>query len=481
MADDAEFRRHLRDVLETTGVAPEDTGGDIRFLGADPILPSVHRLGTMSGVCLMANAIAVAALWRCRSGRSQDLSVDLREAVYAIGGTGFGIGAFTSTLNGYPFAEDRDSPHPIRARTEFHQLKDGRWCSLNAHYRHMLFDWLSLLKCEPYPEAVTAAVATWDSQALEDAAADRGLAFSLVRSQAEWASHEQGQVQGRTPLIDVRKIGPSPAEPPGPGQRPLSGVRVLGITHAIAGAVVGRTLAEQGADVLNLHSPYQLENDTVYNSANVGSRSAFLDLKSAEGKRRVRELIAQADIFVENQRGGAVDRLGLSDEELMAIRPGIIVVSVRCFGATGPWRDRPGNDRQGTAAAGVAVSEGDEDQPRLPPPKTTNDYLTAYQAATGATAALLRRAREGGSYRVNVSLVRSAMMLESLGLLDRAEANAPNWRRRLVPPPVLSARTPLGELRRIAPMTRYSETPPYWDSPILVPRGSSRPEWLPRE
>lgn len=111
----------------------------------------------------------------------------------------------------------------------------------------------------------------------------------------------------------------------------------------------------------------------------------------------MRELLAGADIFVENQRGGAMDRLGLSDEELMAIRPGIIVVSVRCSGATGPWRDRPGNDRQGTAAAGVAVSEGSEDRPRLPPPKTTNDYLTGYQAATGATSALLRRPVRGAA------------------------------------------------------------------------------------
>jgi CoA-transferase family III len=475
---ETELVGQLSAVLESTGLRIEDTGGTVTFLGEDPILPSVHRLGAMSALTLMANAVAAAALWRERSGHSQDLSVDLREAVYAIGGTDFGVGAFRSTLNGYPFVDDRDSPHPIRARTEFHQLNDGRWCSLNAHYRHMLFDWLSLLKCDPYPEAVVAAVGTWTSEALEEAAVQRGLAFSRVMSRDEWARHEQGRAQAATPLIDVRKIGTSPAEPLDPGSRPLSGVRVLGVTHAIAGAIVGRTLAEQGADVLNLHSPNQVEHDTVYNSANVGSRSALVDLKSAEGREVARRLLATADVFVENQRSGAMDRLGLSDEELMEIRPGIIVVSVRCFGEAGPWRTRPGNDRQGTAAAGVAVSEGSEERPCLPPPQTTNDYMTGYQGAAGATAALLRRAREGGSYRVNVSLVRSAMMLGALGLLDRDEAIAPGWERRLVKAPALTASTPMGELHRVAPVVRFSRTPPSWTAPILVPRGSSRAEWL---
>lgn len=478
MQDDADLHKILSVMLESTGLTPDDSGGGIEFKGADPILPSVHRLGTMSALCLMANAVTAAALWRERTGSHQNLSVDLREAVYAIGGTDFGVGAFQSTLNGYPFAEDRDSPHPIRAKTEFHQLRDGRWCSLNAHYRHMLFDWLTLLKCEPHPDAVTAAVRQWTSQDLEDAAAERGLAFSLVRSAKEWAEHEQGRMQAGTPVIDLQKIGSSPPETLRPGKRPLSGVRVLGVTHAIAGPVVGRALAEQGADVLNLHSPYQLESDAVYNSANVGSRSAFVDLKSTEGRQLARQLLSTADIFVENQRGGAMARLGLSDDELMNIRPGIIVVSVRCFGTSGPWRNRPGNDRQGTAAAGVAVSEGSEDHPRLPPPKTTNDYMAGYQAAAGAAAAVLRRMREGGSYRVNVSLVRSAMMLESLGLLDRGAANAQHWQHRLVPPPILTADTPLGTLRRVAPIVRYSETPSHWVAPVLVPRGSSRCEWL---
>lgn len=474
----ADLMEGLREVLKSSRIVPEDAGGTIEFAGSDPVVPSVHRLGALSAMTLMTNAVAVSALWRERTGEGQNLRVDLRTSVYAVGNPSFGIGAFASSLNGYPFPQDRDSPHPIRAVTEFHQLKDGRWGSFNAHYRHMLFSWLELLRCAPTPEAFTEAVRTWDSRDIEEAAVERGLAYSPVMSAAEWAQHEQGKLQASTPVIDVRKIGDSEPEPLGPASRPLAGIRVLGCTHAIAGAVVGRTLAEQGADVLYLHSPYQVETDEVYDSANVGTRSAFVDLKSPEGRKRVRELVASADIFVENMRGGAMDRLGLSDDELMSIRPGIIVVTVRAFGNSGPWFSRPGNDRQGTAASGVAVSEGSFDQPRLPPSKTTNDYMAGYQAAAGATAALLRRAREGGSYHIGVSLVRTAMWLESLGLLDRDTAEAESWQQRMVSPPALTAQTPLGELRRLAPLVEMSRTPGHWANPLLVPRGSCRPEWL---
>ena len=151
--------------------------------------------------------------------------------------------------------------------------------------------------------------------------------------------------------------------------------------------MVGRTLAEQGADVLYLHTPNQMEADVVYNTANVGTRSAWVDLKTKDGLQRARELLATADVFVENLRGGTMDRLGLSDEEMMEIRPGIIIVKVRCFGSSGPWATRAGHDRQGTATSGVAISAGSVEHPKLPACRTTNDYMTGYEAATGSPPA----------------------------------------------------------------------------------------------
>ena len=141
--------------------------------------------------------------------------------------------------------------------------------------------------------------------------------------------------------------------------------------------------------------------------------------------------------------------------------------------------------------------EGAKGMPSMPPTALINDYITGYMGAAGATAALLKRARQGGSYHVTVSLTRCAMWYQSLGLVPEAErAFARNpiqdiWtsartdlakamqdlKLRLLEPAVLIRDTPLGEVRRLAPAVAYSTTPAGWGDPILVPRGSSMPEW----
>jgi hypothetical protein len=180
------------------------------------------------------------------------------------------------------------------------------------------------------------------------------------------------------------------------------------------------------------------------------------------------------------------------------LRPGIIVVSVRCYGWGGPWAERGGFDMLGTAASGLAMLEGTNGIPSLPPTALINDYVTGYLGAAGATAALIRRAKEGGSYHVTVSLTRNAMWYQSLGLVppeERAFAENPfhhlddlnpkealglveNLKQRLLEPEVLIRETPLGQVRRLAPAVTYSATPASWDDPILIPMGASSPIWL---
>ena len=190
-------------------------------------------------------------------------------------------------------------------------------------------------------------------------------------------------------------------------------------------------------------------------------------------------------------------RYGFSPEELASVRPGIIAVSVRCYGWDGPWFDRGGFDMLGTAASGLAVLEGTNGVPSMPPTGLINDYITGYMGAAGATAALLKRAKEGGSYHVTVSLARCAMWYQSLGLVPDVERTfsknfmqqvwklsdkdlpriAHELKSRLREPVVLVRNTPLGRVRRLAPAVTYSTTPAYWNDPILVPRGSCAPEW----
>jgi hypothetical protein len=117
-----------------------------------------------------------------------------------------------------------------------------------------------------------------------------------------------------------------------------------------------------------------------------------------------------------------------------------------------------------------------EEEPKLPPTGLLNDFITGYLGAAGATAALIRRAREGGSYRVAVSLARTGMFVASLGEVDPGQAGgAPEHELR--EPAGVTSETALGTLSQLAPPVRFSATPPRWQDPILVPRGSSAPEW----
>jgi len=167
----------------------------------------------------------------------------------------------------------------------------------------------------------------------------------------------------------------------------------------------------------------------------------------------------------------------LSPSELASKRPGIIYVSVSCYGYDGPWSNRAGYDPHGQVASGYAVAEGSLDKPVLAPTFWLNDYLAAYLAAAGVTGALLKRARDGGSYHVKVSLASASMYVLGLGALPQDR-----WKRASEPLPLpdpkfstISA-TPFGAIAHPLPIAEYSTTRAYWDLPP-EPEGASEPAW----
>lgn len=185
--------------------------------------------------------------------------------------------------------------------------------------------------------------------------------------------------------------------------------------HIIAGAGVGRDLAQHGADVLNIWRPNELEHDSTYNTANVGVRSSTIDPYGPEGQTKIRELLRDADLFYANRRPGYLEKIGLSAEGAAAIRPGIIHLSFSLAGETGPWADRVGFDQTAGALTGIMLMEGADgvtagpkSTPALPYISVVNDYVLSWLATTGAVAALMRRATDGGSYRVTLNLTRIA-------------------------------------------------------------------------
>jgi crotonobetainyl-CoA:carnitine CoA-transferase CaiB-like acyl-CoA transferase len=461
----------LDDLLAEVGLSAAETGGTVSFAGEDPIVPAAHRLGACIGIPIMAGAVAAVAFHRHRGGPDQDLGLDLRQAVH-----GVTPGAFWHpTLNG------EVAPHPLVLDNPFlltpYRTADGRWIMASGVYPHLAAKWCRFLDVPPDGAKVAAAIGRRDAFELEEAANAAGLPACVVRAPGEWLAHEQGALLASLPVIGLERIGDAPPRDFGPAQRPFGGVGVLSFTQAIAGPTVGRTLAEHGAEVLCATRPNDYEHEFIYAEANVGSRSAYVDLGTPAGQDRAAALLPRADVVVNNHRTGSLERQGLEPRRLAERHPGLVQVSVTCYGSRGPWKRRGGFDMNGSAASGLMTLEGTEAEPRLPVTGMINDYVTGYLGAAGASAALVKRATEGGSWHVTVNLTRSAMWCGSLGLVDPALAGRGEQHSLREPVPY-DAPSPLGDVHMLAPPVRFSATKPSWPTPILVPRGSGRAGWL---
>ena len=467
----------LAAVLKTVGLTPQSSGGKIEFLGRDPIVKSALPLATMAAVALMAKAVSVADLWRFRGGRAQDLSVQLGQALHRL--CPF-YDRQWELLNGYPPGNPADPSNPFMP-TNMYRTRDNRRILLMNIYPSLKSKALAFLGCHDSPTAIGEVVRKWDAFALEEAMNRAGLQATVIRSPEEFLREEQGRHVAGLPLIEIEKIGESDTVPfSGNPAAPLSGIRALGLAHVIAGAGCGRALAYHGADVLNVWRPEDHELDFNYYSANVGLRSTVMDIARADEMSRLKALLAQADVFFANRRPGFIESIGLSSNELARIRPGIVQVDISIYGAHGPWANRIGFDQTAGGVSGVLALEGSVEAPQLPAIFVVNDYITAWLATVGAIAALKRRAIEGGSYRVRISLARLSLWLLQMGIFDKnyADRVAGSAGDHAYPSPELfSAETPCGHYQGVTDQVSMSVTPGYFVHP-LVPRGSSEAAWL---
>jgi crotonobetainyl-CoA:carnitine CoA-transferase CaiB-like acyl-CoA transferase len=458
------------DLLGDVGLSRTEAGASVSFAGQDPIVPAAHRLGACIGVPLMAGAVTAVAFHRHRGGPAQHLHLDLRQAVHSINPGAF----WHPTLNG------EMAPHPLILDNPFqvtpYRTADGRWVMATAVYPHLAAEWCRFLDVPPDTARVAAVIATWDAFELEEKASAAGLPICVVHTPEQWLAHEQGALLATQPVIGLERIGDAPVRHFADTERPFDGIRVLSFTHAVAGPTVGRTLAEQGADVLCATRPNDYEHEFIYAEANVGSRSAYVDLDSPAGQERAAALLADADVVVNNHRSGSLERRGLDPQQLAERHPGLVYVSVTCYGSTGPWAPRGGFDMNGSAASGLMTLEGSAAEPRFPVTFLINDYITGYMGAIGAMAALVRCATEGGSWHVTVNLTRTAMWCRSLGLVNPDAAGCDDEHSLREPLPY-DAPSPFGDVHMLAPPVHFSQTPPRWPHPILVPRGSSHAQW----
>src|SRR6185295_14048802 len=269
-------------------------------------------------------------------------------------------------------------------------------------------------------------VAQWDALELEEAIIAAGGAGGMVRTMDEWAKHPQAAAIASLPLMEIIKIGDSPPEALPAGDRPLSGIRVLDLTRVLAGPTCARTLAEHGADVLKItgaHLPnigYQ-EYDTGH-----GKLSAHLDLRAPKDVEILRGLVRDTDVFSQGYRPGTLGSRGFSPEALAELRPGIVVVSLCAFSHAGPWASRRGFDTVVQTVSGITSRQAEVVPAKTPGPQfypvSAIDYCTGYLMAFGAMVALKRRAQEGGSWLVRMSLAQIGKWIVDLGEVPASDA-----------------------------------------------------------
>jgi crotonobetainyl-CoA:carnitine CoA-transferase CaiB-like acyl-CoA transferase len=468
----------VNDVLKDVGMSTRDSGGKITFYGRDPIISSPHRFGTMAAIGLAAKAIAVAALWRQRTGEGQDIAVDVRKALRRFAGF---FDLKWETINGRPPAPFADPLNPFIDPSLFRETRDGRHVVAINIYPGISARALGLLRCGISADSVKNAILQWRADDLENAAAEAGLPIAKVRTFEEFREEPQYiEVLSRIPLISVEKIGESEPIPFAKnGKNPLDGIRAFGMGHVIAGAGIGRDLALYGSDVLNIWRPADTEIESFFWDVQVGMRSTILD-HSKEDRAKFDRLLKDADVFFANKRPGYLERNGLDAEELCARKPGLVHARVVPHGDKGPWKNRTGFDEIGAAVAGLFCIEGTPTHPKQPPIVPICDNVVGWLGTVGILAALRRRAVEGGSYRVTVSLTRSVLWLLSLGIFDKAysqETAGSSDEHADVAPDLFTAETPLGTYQGMTDQVAMSRTPGSFRT-VLVPRGSSKPEWL---
>lgn len=211
----------------------------------------------------------------------------------------------------------------------------------------------------------------------------------------------------------------------------LAGIKVLDMTQFLAGPYCGMVLADMGAEVIKIESPPggdfvriavpQINGVSIYyENMNRGKKSVTINLKSPEGKQLFARLLAAADVLIENNRPGVMDRLGFGYEQVHQLNKRLIYCSISGFGQTGPYSQRPGYDLIGQAMSGAMSLTGMPGQIPLKFGIPIGDVLGGMNGAIGILAALQYRAVSGEGQQVDTALVDSlvgGMLTNSMGYL----------------------------------------------------------------
>lgn len=457
---------------------PAQALADIDLSGADPVLPSSFAVATAVQSALAAAALAATRIGVIRGAARQRVAVDATHAVLD------SCGWYHVDGRALPIWDKLSGLYRCGASGE------PGWVRIHANFAHHRDGALRLLGLPIGPqterEAVVEALADWRAQDFETAAAGAGLVVAAARSFDQWDAHAQGRSLADEPALALKSIEcadhelrrPWPAH--AAGDAPLRGLRVLDLTRILAGPVAGRTLAAYGADVMLVNSPDLPNIDNIADTSR-GKLSVHVDLTTAPGRDSLRALVREAHVFLQAYRPGALARLGFGPEDLAALRPGIVCVSLSAYGRTGPWAGRRGFDSLVQTATGFNMAEAEAfgvTQPRAMPFQVL-DYSAAYLLAFGALTGLMRQRERGGSWLAEVSLAGVGHWLRRLGrVANGTHAAAFTGKDAPFERFAQGEDSGFGRLRALRHAAQFSGTPAHWKRPSVRP-GTHPAHWPP--
>jgi formyl-CoA transferase len=206
----------------------------------------------------------------------------------------------------------------------------------------------------------------------------------------------------------------------------LDGIRIIDLTRVLAGPYCTMMLGDLGADVIKIEAPERGDDTRAWGppftpsgqsayflSANRNKRSMTLDLKTADGRSILRNLIQQGDVLVDNFKTGTLARWGLDYDTLQALRPGLIYATITGYGTTGPYRDRPGYDFMVQAMGGFMSLTGPADGEPTRAGIAIADLTTGMFTSSAILAALFARERTGQGQYIDSSLLDTQVALLS--------------------------------------------------------------------
>lgn len=310
-----------------------------------------------------------------------------------------------------------------------YRAKDGRDVSFHVYYQSQQKKLVGALPMKKASEdynffsmpfdkkELRDIISKYSADELEELAFDCGACGCKIRSREEWEETEVGKAVINMPLVNVAREGKASKKPKWgkSGFRgPLSGIKVLDLTHIIAGPACSRILAEMGADVLLVRRGRFTEQEQAMLEFDgwAGKNSIQLDFNKPDELARCKELIKEADVITYSYQNGTLDRFGLSESDIRELNPNVIYSNLMCFSDT-VWKQRPGWAPCAEDITGLSVRNG-----TLEKPVNLNgvplDYFPGFILAFGTLLAIAKKLKNGGGYKVTTSLTRGAQYLHEV-------------------------------------------------------------------